>query len=117
MNAVLSALEADGCSISKGFETFNGEEDLYLSRLKMFAENDIPSKINDAYFRCDLNKLRSYSCSLTHILFNLGLMSLYYLNESLLASVCSGRLSELDSLMPQFMAAHSRYVNIVLSAS
>lgn len=115
MNAVLKNLEANGCIISKGFESCNGAEDVYLHRLKMLAENDAAIKLNDAYVRSDMNKLRSYSCSLAQTFFNLGLMTLFYLNEKILDSACSGSINELDSLIPQFVDAFSKFSGIVLS--
>ena len=73
MNEVISKLADAGCDIDKGLETSYDEEELYISSLRQFAEDDTPQKMERAYRSNNIDKCRMYACSFSRVLYNLGI--------------------------------------------
>ena len=92
MNDVITKLADAGCDIGKGLETNYNEEELYISSLRSFAEDDTPQKMEKAIRSNDLKQCRMYACSFRRVLYNLGMRELYYLNDSIFASAECGAM-------------------------
>lgn len=114
MNAVITKLADAGCDIGKGLETNYNEEELYISSLRSFAEDDTPQKMEKAIRSNDLKQCRMYACSFRRVLYNLGMRELYYLNDSIFASAECGS-SELGRLVKQLVLKKNEMAAIIRS--
>ncbi len=115
MNEVISKLADAGCDIDKGLETCYDEEELYLSSLRQFAEDDTPQKMERAYRSNNIDKCRMYACSFSRVLYNLGMREMYYLNDSIFASAENGG-KELGRLVRLLVAKKNKMNEIIYSA-
>lgn len=114
MNAVITRLADAGCDIGKGLETNYNEEELYISSLRAFAEDDTPQKMESAVAGNDLKQCRLYACSFRRVLYNLGMREMYYLNDSILNSAERGN-SELRRLVRRLVLKKNEMTAIIRS--
>ena len=115
MNEVISKLADAGCDIDKGLETCYDEEELYISSLRQFAEDDTPQRMERAYRSNNIDKRRMYACSFSRVLYNLGMREMYYLNDSIFASAENGG-KELGRLVRLLVAKKNKMNEIIYSA-
>ena len=114
MNAVIAKLADAGCDVGKGLETNYNEEQLYISSLRAFAEDDTPQKMERAVKGNNPRQCKLYACSLRRVLYNLGMTEMYYLNDSILSSAERGS-SELARLVRRLVLKKNEMTAIIRS--
>jgi len=115
LNGVITRLGNAGCDIEKGLETCYYAEEVYLSSLESFANDDTPQKIESALESNDLKRCKMYARSFSRVLYNLGMRELYYINDGIFDSAERKSRAELGKLLKRMIQRKNELSEIIRS--